>query len=314
MRTQKLKIHGALLSGVLLLLGVMCTGAALAQDDEPSAAERDPGYRKCVRCHDEESEHPVLSILKTRHAVVADERTPMSNHACTACHGPSEAHLDDDAVAPDITFEEKDASIANAQCQSCHNGKHLMHWQGSRHQAENVACASCHSPHLANDPILDKATQPEVCVSCHTDQKANLLKPFAHPLRDGEMSCTGCHNPHGSTSQSNLVRHTVNETCNTCHADKRGPFLWEHQPASEDCTICHSPHGSVHTAMLKQRGPWLCQSCHLANQHPSTAYSGTGLPGATRPSGAQQLLHKNCLNCHGEVHGTNHPSGARFTR
>lgn len=312
MRMHALETCGALLSGALLLLTLMCSPNIWAA--EPTAAEKDPGYRKCVRCHNEESEHPVLSILKTRHAVVADERTPMSNHACTACHGPSEAHLDDDAAAPDVTFEEQDARVANAQCQSCHNGKQLMHWQGSRHQAENVACASCHSPHLASDPVLDKVTQPDVCVSCHGEQKSNMLKPFTHPIRDGEMSCSGCHNPHGSISQGNLVRRTINETCNTCHADKRGPFLWEHQPASEDCTICHSPHGSVHMAMLKQRGPWLCQNCHLANQHPSTAYSGTGLPGLTRPSGAQQVLHKNCLNCHGEVHGTNHPSGARFTR
>lgn len=311
MGTYRNNSKSALLAGLVILFGAWFAGPASAEGERVGADN--PGIKKCVRCHDEESEHPVLSILKTKHAVVADERSPMANHACTSCHGESKAHMDDDA-APDITFREADSTVANAQCQTCHNGRQLMHWQGSRHQAENVACASCHSPHMANDPVLDKTTQPDVCLTCHSDQRANLTKPFRHPIREGEMSCSGCHNPHGSTSQGNLVKNTINETCNTCHADKRGPFLWEHQPASEDCTICHSPHGSVHAGMLKQRGPWLCQTCHMANQHPSSAYSGTGLPGATRPSGAQQLLHKNCLNCHGEVHGTNHPSGARFTR
>jgi hypothetical protein len=26
------------------------------------------------------------------------------------------------------------------------------------------------------------------------------------------------------------------------------------------------------------------------------------------------LLGKGCVNCHSQVHGTNHPSGARLTR
>jgi DmsE family decaheme c-type cytochrome len=108
-----------------------------------------------------------------------------------------------------------------------------------------------------------------------------------------------------------LVKATVNETCYTCHAEKRGPFLWEHPPAREDCTNCHTPHGSIHTPLLKARAPWLCQQCHLAPMHPSTAYSGTGVP----PRGAaQQILANSCMNCHSQVHGTNHPSGPRNTR
>jgi DmsE family decaheme c-type cytochrome len=311
MQTYRNRTHGALLTGLILLLGAWVAAPVSAAGTGTGADNA--GMKKCVRCHDEESKNPVLSILKTKHAVVADERTPMSNHACATCHGPSLAHMDDDA-APDVTFHESNASIGNEKCQGCHIGKHLTEWQGSRHQIENVSCSSCHSPHAAQDPVLDKTTQPDVCLTCHKNQRANLVKPFHHPIREGEMSCSGCHNPHGSTGKSLLVKNTVNDTCYMCHAEKRGPFLWEHQPVSEDCTICHSPHGSVHASMLKQRGPWLCQTCHASNFHPSTAYSGTGLPGVNRPSGAQQMLGKNCLNCHSEVHGSNHPSGARYTR
>lgn len=302
---------------LLSTFALLAAANAVAQDAATAAGADNPGTRKCLKCHDETSEHAVLPILKTRHGVVADGRTPMATHGCTSCHGASDAHMDgdkDNRPAPDVTFKEASASVGTEQCQSCHMGRQLTHWEGGRHQIENVGCASCHDVHVANDPVLDKTLQADVCITCHKDQRSNLVKPYRHPLREGEMSCSGCHDPHGSTSEGLLARNTVNETCFTCHADKRGPFLWEHQPVSEDCSTCHSPHGSVHTGMLKQRGPWLCQTCHMANQHPSTAYSGTGLPGATRPSGAQQLLHKNCMNCHGEVHGSNHPSGARFTR
>jgi DmsE family decaheme c-type cytochrome len=108
-----------------------------------------------------------------------------------------------------------------------------------------------------------------------------------------------------------LTRNTVNETCYDCHAEKRGPFLWEHAPVREDCTNCHTPHGSNYENLLTARQPWMCQQCHAANFHPSGIYSGTGIP----PDGAdQRMLGKQCLNCHSQIHGSNHPSGIRLTR
>jgi DmsE family decaheme c-type cytochrome len=299
----------------LLLFGAAAlpTGSG-AQD---SAARQNEGFRTCTKCHDETSDEPVLSILKTKHGVVADSRTPFADKACVTCHGASLDHLEgegDDRPAPDVTFEESDNAIGNEVCLTCHSGGERMHWSGSRHDLENVSCAGCHDTHSGHDPVLDKLQQSEVCLTCHRDQRADLFKPFRHPIREGKVACSDCHNSHGSSAPFQLVKNNTVETCYQCHADKRGPFLWEHQPVNDDCSICHKPHGSVHVSMLESRGPWLCQQCHSANFHPATAYSGTGLPGATRPSGAQQMLGKNCMNCHTEVHGSNHPSGARFTR
>jgi predicted CXXCH cytochrome family protein len=79
----------------------------------------------------------------------------------------------------------------------------------------------------------------------------------------------------------------------------------------EDCSNCHTPHGSNYENLLVARQPWLCQQCHVAQRHPSSVYSGTGIP----PDGAaQQVLGKQCENCHSQVHGSNHPSGIRLTR
>jgi DmsE family decaheme c-type cytochrome len=113
-------------------------------------------------------------------------------------------------------------------------------------------------------------------------------------------------------AEAALKRDTVNETCYTCHADKRGPFLWEHQPVSEDCTLCHKPHGSAQAGMLKQRPPFLCQQCHGAQGHPSVPGLPGGVPGGGNPS--VYLLGSGCANCHSQVHGSNHPSGTWLTR
>jgi DmsE family decaheme c-type cytochrome len=109
------------------------------------------------------------------------------------------------------------------------------------------------------------------------------------------------------------VKPTVNQTCYTCHAEKRGPFLWEHAPVAEDCTLCHFPHGSSRPVLLSKSPPLLCQQCHTVAGHPSVAYTSRGLPGGGGGGGAF-LLAGGCVNCHSQVHGSNHPSGVKLMR
>ena len=297
--------------------------AAIAQTTEtvaPQLAQTQPefseqGIAGCLDCHDETEEHPVLSIFKTAHAQMADKRTPFAQKGCESCHGPSRAHADKPRQFPtEVNFGPTKASppeIQNKACMACHEGGLRMHWQGSQHDSATVSCTSCHDVHTLRDKVQSKTTQAEVCVECHRTQKAQMFRFSRHPIKEGKVVCTDCHNPHGSVGPKMLQQATVNDTCYECHAEKRGPFLWEHAPVRDNCTTCHTPHGSSQPRLLKVRGPLLCQQCHLVQFHPSTLYSGAGVP----PLGAQsRLLAKNCLNCHPVIHGSNHPSGARFLR
>lgn len=277
------------------------------------------GADTCIRCHDQDSKFPVFSIFKSPHGNVDDPRTPFAKLQCETCHGPGGKHtarIRPGQKRPPIPFfaPKSPATVqqANAVCLSCHKGnKQFTAWHGSVHQREDIACVSCHTIHATHDPILTKAEQPQVCVKCHTDIRNDIHKASTHPLRDGKMACTDCHQPHGSMNPNLLAKPTVNDTCYTCHADKRGPFLWEHEPVAEDCTLCHSPHGSNRKAMLRQQPPLLCQSCHSPAGHPSIARTGVGLPGAN-PSAF--LLQGSCMNCHSQIHGSNNPSGAELNR
>jgi len=125
------------------------------------------------------------------------------------------------------------------------------------------------------------------------------------------MACTSCHAAHGSSAPASLKKASVNETCTDCHAEYRGPFLWEHQPVTEDCANCHDAHGSTQPAMLKTRAPFLCQQCHEEQGHPSVPNTPLGLAGGTPNS---TLLLGGCLNCHSQIHGSNDPSGRAFMR
>lgn len=297
-----------------ILIFLFVAAPAILADDTKTYAGGDP--QLCLSCHGANGMKPAAGILSTVHGKTGNPDGPMAKKGCQTCHGPASKHLsvyvNGKPQAPPVTFSENTpVEVQNRVCLDCHEGKTHNNWEGSAHQFAGLACASCHSIHKPQDRVLEKATQKEVCLGCHTAQRSGMHKISAHPLADGLMSCSDCHAAHGGQSDPLLVKASVNETCFQCHAEKRGPFLWEHPPVQEDCGNCHEPHGSVHKPMLKARGPWLCQQCHVAAFHPSTAYSGSGIP----PNGAaQQMLAKDCLNCHSQVHGSNHPSGVRLTR
>jgi DmsE family decaheme c-type cytochrome len=174
-----------------------------------------------------------------------------------------------------------------------------------------MACNDCHKAHVKKDPVMDHRLQAEKCLSCHKKQQAKLNLPSYHPIKEGKTACSDCHNPHGTGTIADLDNVTLNELCLSCHTEKRGPFLFEHAPVAEDCSECHEAHGSAHPSLLISRPPFLCQRCHMSAFHPSTLTDGSGLARGTPNS---RLLGESCLNCHGSIHGSNHPSGDRLTR
>ena len=118
--------------------------------------------------------------------------------------------------------------------------------------------------------------------------------------------------PHGSTTEPLLKADSVNETCYGCHADLRGPFLFEHAPVRDNCVNCHQPHGSNHEALLVTTRPLLCQQCHAQPGHPSELLTRGNMANGPRPD--IRLMNRGCSNCHSQIHGSNHPSGSRFQR
>jgi len=108
----------------------------------------------------------------------------------------------------------------------------------------------------------------------------------------------------------------VLETCYSCHAEKRGPFLFEHQPVTEDCTICHTPHGSNLGSLLRTRPPFMCQECHDGT-HASATPAGPNVAGKQNGLTAapnRNIVGRGCMNCHIAIHGSNSPAGGYFQR
>jgi DmsE family decaheme c-type cytochrome len=281
------------------------------------------GSATCLTCH---NSAPVNDIMHTPMAVTGDPRTPFGQHGCESCHGPSDAHVEGWKkgvfVEPAIVFSGPHASpiaVQNQVCLSCHEDAQHINWTGSPHQRNDLTCATCHTVHADKDPVLARETQVAVCFRCHTQQRAESFEYSHHPMQEGRVICSDCHNPHGSAGPYQLKEFTVNETCYNCHADKRGPMLWEHQPVRENCLNCHTPHGSNQPRLLKEPLNFLCASCHSAVSNRSGgAFGGAhALPGDLQGAAMfNSALANNrlCLNCHSQVHGSNSPNGAYFLR
>jgi len=131
-----------------------------------------------------------------------------------------------------------------------------------------------------------------MCERCHQEVRAEFSLPSHHPIHEKKIFCTNCHEPHGTPNDNLLRKTTVKEVCTQCHADKEGPFLYEHAENTEDCTSCHSPHGSVNNNMLKVAMPFLCMQCHIPH-HPSADSGG---------------FYTRCTDCHSQIHGSDIPS------
>lgn len=279
----------------------------------PAVAERPQATPVCASCH--EDAH--TSIASTQHGSKNDAAGSM----CQACHGDASNHVKDPLKNKMVNrFVGATAQAKDAVCLTCHAGnRQLAFWESGQHARNDVSCTSCHNIHgkpknLAVAPFTTTARpiEADICGACHKQVRNAALKPSHHPILEGKVKCSDCHNPHGAITPVMLRHESVNQQCLSCHADKRGPFVFGHPPVEDNCLTCHTPHGSAHEKLLNEKAPNLCQDCHVTGRHPTNFY-GTGqgwkLPdGSANPAVNTRFIARGCLNCHNSIHGSNAPS------
>ena len=222
------------------------------------------GSKVCLGCH---------SAVAATYATTLMGRLQRTGKSleCETCHGPGSAHAKAGGgrgVGGIISYRANDLSRTaeenNAICLGCHERGERAYWEGSVHQVRGLACTNCHTimRAVSAQNQLKTAFQPDTCFQCHKDRRAQMFRSSHMPMREGKIVCADCHNPHGSTTEALLRQDSINDNCYTCHAEKRGPFLFEHAPVRENCLNCHDPHGSINEYSLKMSRPRLCFECH----------------------------------------------------
>lgn len=261
----------------------------------------------CYRCHCDKQD---MQQIAGPHQICGP-----NGFNCTTCHEPH-----------GVLRESSRKDL----CLSCHKGTPTMAWHSSIHEINGVACTDCHNPHPnghvqkivnishthidQNKRLPMSVQEPEACYKCHPKIFALNSLPSRHPIKDGKMVCSDCHDPHGQR-EGNLKGETINLVCYRCHMEKQGPFAYPHAPVTENCAICHEPHGTVADNLLRQPTTFLCLRCHTGHRV-SNAYAG--YPGASSNHGnrvnidaqpqVREAVYTNCTACHKQIHGSDVPS------
>jgi DmsE family decaheme c-type cytochrome len=339
---HKFKNHTRLaiaLAAVALVMLVV-TGVSVAgeqpQKPAPAAGANSDyvGSDVCISCHDDQNRRFKNTVMGKAFAKphTADEKL-----GCESCHGAGKAHVEAGGSKTTIPIRYgKDTGNSveeqNQSCVQCHKKGNRMFWAGSPHESRGMRCVDCHNvkqhltKSLSGEAFITSRVsdvgglvkpETELCLQCHQMRRAQLQRSSHMPFREGKVTCSSCHNPHGTPNPAQLKQASVNENCYSCHAERRGPFLWAHQPVMENCDTCHEAHGSFNPQLLKARIPRLCQECHNEFAHGTGTYGYPlgNVSNAGQPMGYPgKTFNRGCANCHSKIHGTNAPSGKFFVR
>lgn len=231
------------------------------------------GSKECEQCH----EDIYRGFATADHARLIAAGTNALDAGCESCHGPCSIHADSGGdTLPPYSFM---------------SGRPTGNSFGAR-----LAVGPEHSVETA-------------CFNCHPDVRGQFSLPSHHPVPEGDLTCTACHNPHkgdifkgGGTSLE-----SANESCLECHPRQRGPYVFEHEALREGCTTCHNAHGSVNAKLLAVRDANLCLKCHFQQ-----VSGGEILIGGSDHT--LRLQQGTCwtAGCHEAVHGSQVSPSLRF--
>ncbi|HUJ08906.1 MAG TPA: cytochrome c3 family protein [Verrucomicrobiae bacterium] len=223
------------------------------------------------------------------------------------------------------------------QCALCHEKK-VKDFQLTAHarlrlrdttnkeEVKDLGCEACHGPgslHVdagggtPKQRFIISGKNPDMCFQCHLDKNAEFSLQYHHPVKEGRMSCTDCHDPHGEdiNKPKGMFVGRVNEVCAQCHREQARPHVFEHEALREGCTTCHNVHGSINPKMLTERDNNLCLKCHA--QIASPVLPGAVVIGTMPHAGfapTDFLRQGTCFSagCHTAVHGSDVDSHLRY--
>ena len=299
-----------MLSRVLILLSIFL-GLVLITQNSLRADSEFAGSEVCKDCH----EAYYNKLMKSVHGKKAVPGNPENREGCESCHGPGAQHVEKGGgrgVAIFVFSRKESFTARDSKCLTCHEDmRGVVNWNLSMHKTAGISCDMCHSIHMAKEQKdLLKEREPTLCFSCHKNIRAQTNKQSHHPINEAfvgrqALKCSSCHNPMGTSNIKAMIRaDSVNDLCYKCHAEKRGPYAFEHPPVPENCLHCHEIHGSNHSRLLTRKVPLLCQSCHNDGGHPGNPYTNLhSFPGPAT-SGKNRFFGRSCLNCHGNIHGS----------
>lgn len=184
----------------------------------------DPG---CLHCH---ASGAASSLPDARNHYAG---APFANGGitCAACHGDGSAHIASGGKVSLANIDAMEPVKRDSVCLNCHlEGQAAVVRQGK--QLENFT---------PGDNLFDYALffvhrSESGSGGRATSQWEALLKSACKKASGDRLTCTTCHDPHGSPAPSERVAF-YRQRCVQCH--NQAGFQQTHHPENPDCTACH---------------------------------------------------------------------------
>ena len=168
----------------------------------PSFTEEGSG--SCYVCHAGEN---MRAMNESVHGNPDNPLSPAALHECESCHGPGSIHISrahgGRGFPPLIVFgygdEAAPRSTQISACLYCHDGDDgtkPVTWEGTVHDRMIVKGTGCHRAHVRQDPVMERASQAEVCLHCHKTTRDGHPQVGKRVPDFSRMGCAGCHRVH----------------------------------------------------------------------------------------------------------------------
>ncbi|MGB6687330.1 MAG: cytochrome c3 family protein, partial [Terracidiphilus sp.] len=196
----------------------------LSAREAPLTLPVDPG---CLHCH----ASSVAPALKDARNHYAGEPFAHGGITCAECHGDPTAHLASGGKAHMANIDAMQPVRRDSICLNCHlEGQAAVVREGKDLQA-----------FVPGDDLFDYAlffvhSGENGSGGRATSQWEALLKSQCKQKSGDKLTCTTCHDPHGSPSPAERVGF-YRQRCLQCH--NQPEFAASHHAENPDCTACH---------------------------------------------------------------------------
>ena len=188
-----------------------------------------PTNPNCLHCHASQVE-PSLPTAANR---FASAPFLQSGIGCSACHGDPTSHLAQGGRGPIINPSKLSPAKRDSTCIQCHlEGDAVVYQAGRSLSTFRVG------DDLADTAVYFVRSSQQSGGSRATSQYEALLRSACKRASGDRLTCTTCHDPHGSPSEPDRVQF-FRTRCLACHSSPR--IASSHHPEEPDCAQCHMP-------------------------------------------------------------------------
>jgi predicted CXXCH cytochrome family protein len=196
----------------------------LTAREMPLTLAVDPG---CLHCH----ASSVASSLPDARNHYAGAPFAYGGITCAVCHGDGSAHIASGGKVSIANIDAMEPVRRDSVCLNCHlEGQVVVVRPGKQLQS-----------FTPGDSLFDYALffvyrGTNGSGGRATSQWEALLKSACKQKSGDTLTCTTCHDPHGSPSPADRVAF-YRRRCLQCH--NQAGFQQNHPPENPDCTACH---------------------------------------------------------------------------